>query len=282
MKGIMTRVPGARTAGNIQEGADTTASRRSKRVARPFRLGVVVAMLMSLVGTSVLVSAPPASAAGPYITSDASLRSCVTTSNGYCAPFATFPKGTPVTMVCWIDGSSATGAYTSNRWFLVRRGDGYEGFVHSSLVGSQASSPSCNTIVRVKAGLQAIQRLGQITANATDAARFTDWAPGPYGEWSGDCKKLVSVAYRDAGLPLIGGNAKPTFDTYYASRSQRGGGLPRYGALVGFNTYLPYGHIAVAIGGNRIATTNGTDGQKQANSIRTTSSFAGYAGWVVP
>ena len=81
--------------------------------------------------------------------------------------------------------------------------------------------------------------MGQAIANSSDAALFTDWAPGPYGEWSGDCKKLVSTAYRRAGLTLVSGNAKPTFDYYWANRSLRGTGLPRYGALVGFTSRLP-------------------------------------------
>lgn len=248
------------------------------------RVLIALAVLASTLAISSTAALPEASAAGPYLTGSASVRSCVTTSNPYCAPFATFSARTSVAMVCWIDGSTATGAYTSNRWFLVRRGsDGYEGFVHSSRVGSQVRTPACNTVVRVKAGLQALRRVGQVYANNADASRFNDWAPGPRGEWSGDCKKLAWVAYKDAGLTLIGGNAKPTFDSYYASRSMKGKGrLPRYGALVGFNTYLPYGHIAVAVGGDRIATTNGVDGQRRANTISRTSSFSAYAGWVVP
>ena len=78
------------------------------------------------------------------------------------------------------------------------------------------------------------------------------------------------------------GNAKPTFDYYWANRSARGTGLPRYGSLVGFNIALPYGHIAVAVGGNRIATTRGSDGQRLTNEIQTTSSYSNYLGWVLP
>ena len=47
---------------------------------------------------------------------------------------------------------------------------------------------------------------------------------------------------------------------------------------MGFNTYLPYGHIAVAVGGNRIASTRGVDGNRLANAIQTTSSYSSYAG----
>ena len=223
------------------------------------------------------------SAAASTITSSAPVRPCVNTANRYCGAITTFGSGTSVAMQCWIDGSSVTEAYSSNRWFLVRRGDGYEAFAHSSRVGSQTSTPHCGNVLRVKAGLEAIKRMGQVTASASDAALFTDWAPGPYGEWSGDCKKLVWTAYYRAGLSLARGNAKPTFDYYWANRSTRGtGSLPRYGALVGFNIVLPYGHIAVAVGGNRIATTRGTDGQGLTNEIQTISTYSNYAGWVLP
>ena len=107
--------------------------------------------------------------------------------------------------------------------------------MHSSQVGGQElapRAPHCGSVPRVKAGLEAIARIGQVYANSSDAALFTDWAPGPYGEWSGDCKKLVNVAwYRATGVKLVSGNAKPTFDYYWARRSYKGGGNPAYGSL---------------------------------------------------
>lgn len=260
--------------------------RSKSRVAALPRRGVTwwwpVAAVFVLMVT--LVSNPvPASAAGPWITEATNVRSCTNLGNGVCGPFTVFGGGTGVTMVCWRDELWATGAYRSNRWFLVHRiGDGLEGFVHSSLVAGQVGTPNCDSVPRVRAGLAAIARVGQVSASPTDAARFTDWAPGEYGEWSGDCKKLVSVAWRDAGVPLIGGNAKPTFDTYWANRAWRGGGNPAYGALVGWNTALPYGHIGVAIGGTRVVATRGWDNQRLPVSVTSTGSYPGYAGWVVP
>ena len=247
---------------------------------------VKIGGVAATVGASGLVglSAAPVDAVGPTITQTAGVRSCVDTSNGNCSPFGSFGAGTPVTMVCWIDGSWATEAYSSNRWFLVRRSDRFEAFVHSSRVGSQVSTPNCGSVTRVKAGLEAIKRLGQVYASSSDASLFSasSWSPGPYGEWSGDCKKLAYVAYYRAGLTLVGGNAKPTFDYYWANRSSKGGGLPLYGSLVGWDIIRPYGHIAVAVGGDRVATTRGLDGDKLTNAIRTTSSFSNYLGWVVP
>lgn len=136
----------------------------------------------------------------------------------------------------------------------------------------------------MKAGLQALARVGQVYPSSTDANSLGyagDW--GPYGDRSGDCKKLAGIAYYRAGLTLVRGNAKPTFDHYYANRTNRGTGLrPPYGALVGFNVALPYGHIAVAVGGNRVASTVGSESARRANAVQTTSSYSNYAGWVVP
>ena len=244
-----------------------------------------LASLTALAATAgALVAPSAASAATPTITQAASVRSCTNLGNINCQSFTTVAAGTQLTMVCWRDESWATGAYSSNRWFLVRRNyDGLEGFVHSSLVRSQTATPNCSAVPRVMAGLHALNRVGQVTANSADAALFRDWAPGPYGEWSGDCKKLVSTAwYRATGAPLVSVNAKPELRLLLGAALPEGLRYPRSGSLVGFNTYLPYGHIAVAVGGNRIASTRGVDGNRLANAIQTTSSYPSYAGWVVP
>jgi hypothetical protein len=252
------------------------APRRSHRFIR----GVLTCAISTMAAIGAL--APSASAAGSYITQTANLRSCVNTGSIWCAAFGTFASGTSVRTICWIDGSTATGAYTSRRWFLVRRGDGFEAFVHSSLVGAQTTTPNCLNVTRVKAGLRAIDRLGQTYPTSADYNVYPgDW--GPYKDWSGDCKKLVALAYRDAGLTLVRGNAKPTFDYYWANRSTKGTGqLMLYGALAGFDQALPYGHISIAVGGNRVATTVGSESARQRNTIKAVSSMSGYRGWVIP
>jgi hypothetical protein len=240
--------------------------------------------LILLAALATLLAPMPAKAAGPYITQTANVRACTNTGNGNCAPLTTIGTSTPVIMVCWRDESWATGAYSSNRWFLVRRSsDGMEGFVHSSLVGSQSTVPNCGSVPRAMAGLNAIARIGQVYANSSDAALFSDWAPGPYGEWSGDCKKLVSTAwYRATGRLLVSGNAKPTFDYYWANRGEKGYGYPRYGSLVGYNIAAPYGHIAVSVGVNRIVSTQGLDFARLPVAMQTTGSYSNPLGWVVP
>jgi hypothetical protein len=79
------------------------------------------------------------------ITRTAGVHPCISTS-GYCTyAIGTFGAGTQVSLGCWMDGRTATGAYASNRWFLVRRGDGYEGFVHSSLSAPRRASAGAAT-----------------------------------------------------------------------------------------------------------------------------------------
>lgn len=200
-------------------------------------------------------------------------------------------SGTSVSMQCWYDGRSAAGTIRgSNRWFLVRRSDGYEAFVHSSRVDARTGVGWCGDLSRVKAGLLALSRLGKTNAQQTsDHGYFTasDWASGPYGEWSGDCGKFAWVAYERAGNHLALDDAWPMFSNYYsAGYSERGRNeLPPYGALVGWQSNP--GHIAVAVGGPNVATTQGWNGDGMwiaRRSLADSTSFGGpnYYGWVVP
>ena len=42
-------------------------------------------------------------------------------------------------------------------------------------------------------------QVGQTYASSGVASQFTDWAPGPFGEWSGDCAKFAYYAWHVAG-----------------------------------------------------------------------------------
>ncbi|WP_422768998.1 hypothetical protein ACN28C_19645 [Plantactinospora sp. WMMC1484] len=113
------------------------------RVALRRRFGRMAA-IVGAAGALVAVTGVPASAAGPYISSNsggANIRSCANTgcaSNGY------YGNGTSVTMVCWTDAQwvyPPNSNYASNRWFRVSAPR--SGFIHSSLVAAQVSTPVC-------------------------------------------------------------------------------------------------------------------------------------------
>ncbi|SCL27819.1 SH3 domain-containing protein [Micromonospora inyonensis] len=93
---------------------------------------------------ALLLTGTPASAAGPYISSNsggANIRSCPNTgctSNGY------YGNGTGVTMVCYTDAQwvyPPSSNYASNRWLKVNSPT--TGYIHSSLVANQVSTPRC-------------------------------------------------------------------------------------------------------------------------------------------
>jgi hypothetical protein len=237
-------------------------------------------------------------AAASKLSRNSTVRACVDKGNVYCDSahrIGTFASGTVVSMRCWYDGREETGAYKSVRWFLVRRSsDSFEGFIHSSNIPKtqQTAVGWCGNSLRVKAGMQAMRRMGQACASPADTALFTaaDWGvfcdpkQQTQGEWSGDCKKLVWVAYKRAGYTLVDGDAAPTFNYYWKQTAAKGNGTsyPRYGALVGYSYPAPFGHIAVAVGGKSMASTRGVDTNKLPNEVRSTSSVPNYLGWVNP
>lgn len=113
----------------------------SRRLRRP---AARAAAVVGAAGVLIAVAGAPALAAGPYISSNsggANIRSCANTgctSNGY------FGNGTGVTMVCFTDTQwvyPPNSNYASNRWFKVN--SPVNGYIHSSLVASQVSTPGC-------------------------------------------------------------------------------------------------------------------------------------------
>jgi hypothetical protein len=132
----------------------------------------------------------------------------------------------------------------------------------------------------------ALATVGHVWAQDTgDAGYFStnDWSPGPYGEWSGDCVKLTVAAYRHANMTIpTSGTARQMFYDYQARGLIRQGAPPA-GALVFYpNQAPPYGHIAVAVNGNEVATTMGLDGDQAANARKPISYFGEPAGWALP
>lgn len=242
-----------------------------------FRIVTAVALGLSVLLGLILGTTPPASAA--TVTGGVNLRPCVSLNWQVCAPVGTTNGGNLYKVRCWRDGSWATGAYSSNRWFLVVLSDMREGFVHSSFVGQQPSVPNCSTLSYVRAADKALTYFNQVYAPTDVANRYTDWRPGPWAEWSGDCAKLSRSAWElGGGVSHPGGNA---IDQYYNFRN-RGmilGGIPRYGAPVYYNIARPAGHVALYIGGTTILTTQGVDNNRLPVVRRDLNSYGNYLGW---
>jgi hypothetical protein len=235
--------------------------------------------LLLVLGATALNTAPASAAT---ITSNVNLRPCVNLANGNCAPVGTTGTSGMLKMRCWRDDSWATGNYRSNRWFLVVLNDGREGYVHSSYVpaSSQTSTPNCSTLAFVRAADFAIGLIGQIYASSTVARDYsaTDWGPGPFGEWSGDCAKLTGSSFtRGAGVSYQRGNAIDQYNAYKRN-GQIHAGIPRYGDPVFYNIASPFGHTAIYVGGKTIVSTQGLDGDGRPVVRRDLNSFANYLG----
>lgn len=125
----------------------------------------------------------------------------------------------------------------------------------------------------------AAAQVGQTRAPGDVAALFSDWAPGPYGEWSGDCAKFAIASWRAAGVSIARGNA---VDQYNAYRGRIQGGTPPRGALVFWPNVTQWGHIAIADGSGGVYTTRGLDGANLPIQHIPASTFGAPAGWVIP
>lgn len=111
-------------------------------------VAVIIAMFVGL------LAAQPAEAAYPtgLVAVGANVRACTNTVN--CYPFGqvandgSWSSSYQLSYVkCYQDGSWATGAYSSNRWFNVyvtlTNGQTVWGFVHSSYVDNQPTVGAC-------------------------------------------------------------------------------------------------------------------------------------------
>lgn len=104
------------------------------------RLGLVATACVG----AVALSGTPALAAGPYIGSNSGGANVRTCPNTGCGSVAYLGNGTGVTMVCWTDAQwvyPPQSDYGSPRWFRIN--SPANGYVHSSLVENQVSTPRC-------------------------------------------------------------------------------------------------------------------------------------------
>ena len=232
-------------------------------------------------------TAPPQ---GTYVSRSWQLRYCVESSYAGCNPATSAANRapsiaalSPVAMVCYQDGSDATGDYTTNRWFWVRSANDVQGFVSASVVRNQTKVPHCSTSLNIRIASQAAKYSGEVTASGATASLFQarEWSPGPVNEWAGDCPKLPYAAVHfAAGRDMLKGDAIANYRTYVARGVVRGG-TPSVGSVVYFNV-TAWGHTAVYLGGGMVATTTNTDGWKTPNTITQMGGYPNYLGWVHP
>lgn len=143
------------------------------------------------------------------------------------------------------------------------------------------SSPSvAPTAAASKAAAWAAAQVGQNGAPTTVTRYFSDWVPGPDGEWSGDCAKFAySAWYFGAGVQIARGDAVVQYNAYRSTIQQ---GTPPAGALVFWPTLTSAGHIAIADGVGGVYRTRGGDGDGQTIAHVAASAFGTPAGWAMP
>lgn len=112
--------------------------------------------------------------------------------------------------------------------------------------------------------------------------RDSGWAPGPYGEWSGDCMRFAAAAWLSTGVvPLRGSTAKLVGDAYARSGRLKSG-LPPLGTIVFYSWGRP-GHAGISLGNGQVVSTRGVDGNRA--KVRTHNyrlSGMTYRGWADP
>jgi cell wall-associated NlpC family hydrolase len=205
--------------------------------------------------------------------------------NSQCeTPFARIASGTPITMICWQDGRVPAGS-TSARWFYATgkdtSGATREGFIYEPRVSNQTVVGHCSMRRDLATTMWATAHLGQvITQDAAERNAYTDWAPGPVGEWSGDCAKFAQLAWWKSTHSGSGA-------TMYSSYKNAGvmnpmSSTPPRGALVFWDgaTAGGYGHVAVSIGNGFMVTTQGLDNSNKPIVIQNITSISGADGWV--
>jgi hypothetical protein len=255
----------------------TNRHRRARRLLR--------AALAAGIAATLTAVAPTAAGATPrpsISTSSADMFWC-TSTQAFCAGPLTqgIPYGTPLTMVCWRDDRQPFPG-SSPRWFYSYLDNGQEGWLWAPQVANQVTTPSCSALNWINVGDFSIGHIGQVNASPAEAAQFSagDWAPGPVGEWSGDCVKFTYLAW---GKATATGNAIDVYH-YYANRGMVRTSRPPRGALVFWNL-TSLGHIAISIGNWMAVGTQGLDNQFQpisAYGILDPSRGPAYLGWAMP
>lgn len=228
------------------------------------RLRILLAAMLSALG--LIVIAAPAQAGTSIINGSGGVYHCTSTAAPCTSAFTSFGKGAGLSMVCWRDDRWATGTYRSNRWFFVRFDTGTEGYVHSSKVARQTSTPNCSKVPRVQATQWAINRLGQTA-------------------YVNLCLKFVHDAWLSVGKNI--GTASTAAAYWRAHGGHQSGTRPPRGALVFWDgrAGYPEGHVAISLGGGYAVSTyerSTTTVHILSIADRNRTHGASYLGWLMP
>ena len=226
----------------------------------------------------------PAGAAGPTIVGTAPYRDCTRTTLAGCATRGSIPNGAAVKMHCWIDDSTVTERYASNRWFYVAYG-ATRGFVHSSRVVNQVTVGNCASHRGIAPSRWAAMKVGSVSPTTTEArgtgARY----------WSSWCYLFAADAhiYGYNNTPLTGyGTAKATF-AEYKRRGLVSTNMDPNAIAIGsivFWTFGTAGHAAIYVGNGYVVSTQGSSESQHLPVARlplgTWNRSGSPAGWVTP
>lgn len=197
-----------------------------------------------------------AQAATPQISGAAGYRDCTNVALSGCAVRGTVASGSAVRMHCWIDDSTVTERYSSNRWFYVTGPGAVRGFVHSSRVVNQVVVGNCKDHRGVAPSRWAAMHVGKTVP--TSAEKLGTSAD----RWSGWCYLFAQDAHIFGynNTPYSGyGTAKNTYYAYKnagrVSANMDPAVMP-IGAIV-FWTFGSAGHAAIYAGNGQVISTQG-------------------------
>lgn len=248
----------------------------------------VVVVLAALASVGSNIAQASAAPGGPYMASGGSHRGCVNTTLPGCRSQGTIPAGTRLVMHCYINGSTVTGAYTSNKWFYIQTAGGTRNYVHSSRVAGQVSVPHCNTRDGIFAARWASMRVGDSAPTSTAQQNGNGNT-----EWSGWCYSFVTVAHKlsHGDPPVSAPSAAAAWQHYQSINVDRAwttstpASAIRIGSIVFWDEAVAdgSGHAAIYVGQGRVITTQGNTGDHLPIAWRSMSAlYGGPEGWVPP
>lgn len=270
------------TMQNLECPEERRALRRLRQRLRPATVATIVAL--QLLVPALIVKPAPAAAASPRMAAAGTLRDCVEDIN-VCGWHTRIAAGTTLKMSCWEDGRTATGRYSSNRWFYVTTPSKQRGFVHSSWVENQTTVGRCSSHVGVRAAAWAAEQRGRRSPRPSEAAQvgIDD------GRWQGWCKGFAAMSHEAFGRNVVGGDAWDTWQHFRSAGVARTSVDPdkiAIGSLVFYDVARPYGHVAVYVGNGYVMSTQGSYGTTTGRGLPiarlSLTHWGEPVGWVHP